>query len=284
MSSTDSGSDTKEKHGDGTLRRIKKHPKTALECFEFIAHVRTRCGALQPTEDTFSRAGIRSAFLYPAILEKRNPSMEEVATKDSEMGILIRGFAAAACRSWSSGRRNETAKNNPWQLERIRELTSFFRDVASSYVNFAVVPTRSVLSNCEAFVKSIETTLEQAAAKIEQLDCDLAYKQNGPRASRLLQNTTSFMASDFPVNMQSAVKQINKMGTTGGFRRERDDDDDGRGHDRGGWSQRGRGGRGAQGGRGRAGPGSPGWVVHVPGICSKCKKSFTGNFRDHVCG
>lgn len=216
-------------------------------------------------------------WLWPALLDKRNPTLDEVLTKDSEMGVVVRGFASMACATFSTGLRHELPKNNSWQLERIRELTSSFRDIAVAFVNFAVSKERTMVENCEAFLRSVETQLAAAAAKVEQLDADLAYKNHGPRAAKLYRSAVSLQANDFPSNLHAAVKSISKL--QGGGMRPREDDDE----DRQRWS-RGRGGGGGRGGRGGGrGPGSPGWVVHVPGVCSKCSKSFSGLYKDHKC-
>lgn len=276
MSSSDS--DTARKHLD--VRRIRRHPRTAQEHFERLAHLRVRCGPLLETTQTHSAFSCRVAHLWPALCERRDPKKEEVVTRDGEYGEFMRGFVTTAAITYSTGPRGEMPRNNPWQGERLRELASYFRDVALSYVNFAVSGT--IAESCEAFFLSVLTTLSAAQSKIDQLDVDLAFKTRGQRASLILKASTQMSVADYPEAQHGAIKSIMKLGEI----RPRDsyEEDPSNFHQGGFRGMRGGGGRGGRGGgRGRGGPGTPGWINHVPGICSKCTKPFTGLYRDHKC-
>jgi len=247
MSSTSSESN----HRSRNDLVVPSKPVSATDFFVVLAHERWASGGLPRLgTTTFSLLTVRTPGLWPAVLSRREPSEEDVMEQDGESGPLVRGFAKMAEKAFSCTSPYEEPILNNWQKNRIREYTSFFRDVCFAYVSFSVIPADGIEKNCQRFIRSVATSIEQATAKSQQLSVDYFYKLNGPQAARTFKAAVQVNVREWPAGVSAAVRSASKVYRgRGHFKRFRDDDDHNAHHER--WHQRGRGGdRGGDRGRG----------------------------------
>ena len=278
-------SETRDKENVDTSRKVKEKPSSADEWFEKIADGEVRCGALPRSLSTLSSLSVKTVHLWPTVLSRCDPKKVDLVTLHGNEGELIRAFRLAARKAYSTGLQHEEPVLTRWQEDRINELTGFFRDVARSYVFFAIDETLGVETNCRVFYQTLETTLSQANNKSIQLASDLLYKISGPRIAQAFKTSLIINPTEFPASMSAIIKLAAKTtprdGRGNGYDTRHDffsDDADRYDHGRGGG--RGRGtyrGRGGGAGRGRGGESTQ----HVPGVCSTCKGAFTGHISSH---
>lgn len=226
--------------------RVPKHPKTATEWFVFLSHESFGSGALPASRGTFCPAVVRTPTHWPALLAKRDPSVQDIENPDGEPGSLIRGFSTVAEIAFSTGVRGAVPVINGWQKDRLREYTQLFQNIASAYVHYSVDANLSTRDNCCNFLQSINGTLLAAIAKRDQLLIDYIYKVKGPRAARAVRDGLTLSVAEWPEELRGIMRSATRASPFFNNRRRDEGESEGQARrggftGRGSFSSRGRG-------------------------------------------